>query len=69
MKRMLDEDMFRRSVSSAYYAAYSAVAGELTRRGVTFACGWNNPANDQLPDLVLNNMTRSRPRATRSIKR
>lgn len=52
--------MFRRSVSNAYYAAYSAVAGELTRQGVTFARGWNNPAHDQLPDLVLNNMTRSR---------
>lgn len=60
-KRMLDDGMFRRSVSSAYYAAYSAVAGELTRQGVMFAHGWHNPAHDQLPDLVLNNMTRPRP--------
>ena len=62
-KRLLEAGHYRRSISSAYYAAYCAVTGELAAQGVTFAHGWNNPAQDQLPDLILNNM--SRPRSTR----
>jgi uncharacterized protein (UPF0332 family) len=52
-KKLLDEGLLRRSVSSAYYAAYCALAGDLSSRGVTFAHGWNNPGHEQLPDLVL----------------
>ena len=62
-KRLLDEEMLRRCVSSAYYSAYSAAAGDLVNQGVTFAHGWHNPAHDQVPDLVLNNTTL--PRNTR----
>jgi uncharacterized protein (UPF0332 family) len=62
-KMLLDEGYLRRSVSSAYYAAYSAVTSELVARGITFAHGWNNPAHEQLPDLILNNTTL--PRQTR----
>jgi uncharacterized protein (UPF0332 family) len=54
-KRLLDEGYLRRSISSAYYAAYSAATSELVTRGVTFAHGWNNPAHEQLPDLILHN--------------
>jgi uncharacterized protein (UPF0332 family) len=59
-KRLLDHGYLRRSVNSAYYAAYCAVTGELVARGVTFAHGWNNPAHEQVPDLVLNNTTLAR---------
>lgn len=52
---LLDAGLLRRSVSSAYYAAYCAVTSELVARGVTFAHGWRNPSHEQLPDLVLNN--------------
>ena len=51
-----DAEKFRSSVSRAYYAAYCAVTGELSRRRVTFPHGWNNPAHDQLPEFVLNNL-------------
>ena len=62
-KRLLQDGYLRRSVNGAYYAAYSAVTSDLTARRVTFAHGWNNPSHEQLPDLVLNNM--SLPRNTR----
>lgn len=62
-KKLLDEGYLRRSVSSAYYAAYSALAGDLVVRGVTFAHGWSNSSHDQLPELVLYNTTF--PRGTR----
>ena len=55
-KRLSEAGYLRRSVSSAYYAAYSALAGRLAERKVTFAHGWNNPAHDQLPSLIHNNM-------------
>ena len=54
-KKLSDAQLYRRSVSSSYYAAYSAITAVLVKRGVTFAHGWNNPAHDQLPDLVVNN--------------
>lgn len=47
----------RRSISSAYYAAYGAVTSRLVDQKVNFAHGWNNPAHDQLPDLILNNLS------------
>jgi uncharacterized protein (UPF0332 family) len=59
-KGLLDEGHLRRSVSSAYYAAYSAVTSELVTRRVTFAHGWNNPSHEQLPDLILNNTSLAR---------
>lgn len=62
-KRLLDEGLLRRSISSAYYAAYSAVTSELVARGLTFAHGWNNPSHEQLPDLILHNSTL--PQSTR----
>ena len=62
-KRSLDDGYLRRSVSSSYYAAYSAVTGVLVARRVAFAHGWNNPAHEQVPDLVLHNL--SLPRNTR----
>ncbi len=55
-KKLLEEGLFRRSISSSYYAAYSAVTAELVAKGVSFAHGWNNPAHEQLPELVMNNI-------------
>ena len=54
-KKLSDARLYRRSVSSSYYAAYSAITATLVKRGVTFAHGWNNPAHEQMPDLILNN--------------
>jgi uncharacterized protein (UPF0332 family) len=62
-RSLYSEELFRSSVSRAYYAAYCAVAGELAVRGVSYSHGWHNPGHDQLPDLVLNNTTL--PRNTR----
>ena len=53
---LLTAGLLRRSVSSAYYAAYCAVAGELAARNLRFAHGWNNPPHDQLAELVQNNL-------------
>ena len=53
-KRLLDEELFRRSISSSYYAAYSAVTALLVKKGVAFAHGWRNPGHEQVPDLILN---------------
>ena len=55
-KQLLRVDLFRRSGSSSYYAAYSAISAELVQKGVVFAHGWRNPAHEQLPELVINNM-------------
>jgi uncharacterized protein (UPF0332 family) len=62
-KTLAAEGRLRNSVSRAYYAAYAAVTGELTARGMSFAHGWNNPAHEQVPDLVGNNLPL--PQATR----
>src|SRR4026208_974990 len=62
-KTLVAEGRLRNSVSRAYYAAYAAVTAELTARGMSFAHGWNNPAHEQVPDLVGNNLPL--PRATR----
>ncbi len=61
--KLLNEGHLRSSVSRAYYAAYCAVTAELVAQGVQFAHGWNNPAHDQLPELILNTMRL--PRALR----
>ena len=53
--KLLNEEHLRSCVSRAYYSAYCAVAGELIKQGVTFSRGWNNPAHDQLPELILHN--------------
>ena len=55
-KILMDTGELRRSVSSSYYSAYCAVAGELVQRRVTFAHGWQNPSHDQLPDFVKSNV-------------
>jgi uncharacterized protein (UPF0332 family) len=54
-KRLVGEGYLRSSISRSYYAAYCAVTSDLATRGVTFAHGWNNPAHEQVPDLVLHN--------------
>ena len=59
-KRLLDDGRLRRSISSSYYAAYSAIAGALAAKSVTYARGWRNPAHEQLPQLILNNLALSR---------
>ena len=45
-------------MSSAYYAVYCLVTAELIREKVSFPADWNNPAHNQLPDLILNNIRR-----------
>jgi uncharacterized protein (UPF0332 family) len=62
-RKLVAEGHLRSSVSRSYYAAYCAVTGEFVKRGVHFPHGWNNPAHDQLPELVLHNSTL--PRNTR----
>jgi uncharacterized protein (UPF0332 family) len=63
-KRLLADNMWRRSINASYYGAYSAVTGKLVAAKVTFARGWNNPAHEQLPDLILNHI-----RASKSTRR
>jgi hypothetical protein len=55
-KTLAGEGCLRSAVSRSYYAAYCAVTSELVTRGVAFARGWSNPAHDQMPDLVSNNL-------------
>jgi uncharacterized protein (UPF0332 family) len=54
-QKLLEAEHLRSSISRSYYAAYCAVTSELVARGVAFAHGWDNPAHDQLPDLILHN--------------
>jgi uncharacterized protein (UPF0332 family) len=61
-KLLLSEGILRSSISRSYYAAYCAVTGDLDARGLSFAHGWQNPAHDQLPELVLHNTTWPRAR-------
>jgi uncharacterized protein (UPF0332 family) len=56
-RKLLHDGHLRSSVSRSYYAAYCAVTAEFVKRGIQFAHGWNNPAHDQLPELVLHNTT------------
>jgi hypothetical protein len=62
-KKLLAEEHSRSSISRAYYAAYSVIAGKLTEKGVSFPRGWNNPAHEQLPALLRN--TLALPNSTR----
>ena len=48
---------WRSSVNRSYYAAYSAVTSRLVERSASFAHGWNNPGHEQLPNLILHNLT------------
>ncbi len=34
-KKLLEEELFRRSISSSYYAAYSAIKAELVAKGIS----------------------------------
>ncbi|MDQ2687135.1 MAG: HEPN domain-containing protein [Armatimonadota bacterium] len=56
-KVLLAEGHLRSSISRSYYAAYCAVSGQLVKRGVRFAHGWNNPAHEQLPALIRNGLS------------
>ena len=64
-KNLAGQGLWRSSInrSYSYYAAYCAVTSELVKRKLSFARGWNNPAHEQLPDLIENNL--SLPRDTR----
>ena len=62
-QQLLETEQIRSCISRSYYAAYCAVTDLLVSRNVQFPRGWNNPAHEQLPDLVLNNS--GLPRATR----
>ena len=62
-KSLAGQGLWRSSINRSYYAAYCAVTSELVRRRVSFARGWNNPAHEQVPDLIEHNL--SLPRATR----
>jgi uncharacterized protein (UPF0332 family) len=64
-KTLAGEGRLRSAISRSYYAAYYAVTGELAAKGVTFARGWNNPAHEQLPDLVSHNLPLSLERRRR----
>lgn len=48
---------YRSSVSRFYYAAFSLLTYELTRKGVIFRAGRQTPAHAQLPDYVTDNLT------------
>jgi len=56
-KLLADEEHWRSSVNRSYYAAYCAVTSKLVARSVSFAHGWNNPGHEQLPNLILHNLT------------
>ena len=56
-KMLADTEHWRSSVNRSYYAAYCAVTSKLVARRVSFAHGWNNPAHEQLPNLILHNLT------------
>ena len=54
---------WRSAVSRAYYAAYQAATGVCIAHEdeTQFPPGWNNPAHDQLPELLRNNGDLSLP--------
>jgi uncharacterized protein (UPF0332 family) len=62
-KLLANQGHLRSSISRAYYAAYCAIAEELSTRRVRFPRGWHNPAHEQLPDLIAHNL--SLPQLTR----
>ena len=62
-KKLAGQGLWRSSINRSYYAAYCAVSGELVKRRVNFARGWQNPAHEQLPDLIENNL--ALPQTTR----
>ena len=62
-KKLLGEELWRRSINASYCAAYSAITAELVAARVAFARGWHNPAHEQLPELILQNI--KAPQATR----
>ena len=60
-KNLFDAGLYRRSISSSYYAAYSAITAHFVAKGVTFAHGWNNPAHDQIANLIIHRLDSPRP--------
>ena len=65
-KLLIREGYFRSSISRAYYAAYCAISSALAERGVSFAHGWQNPSHEQIPGLVVHNLTVSREERRRA---
>jgi len=62
----------RSSISRSYYAAYCAVSGELARRRVRFARGWQNPSHEQLAALIQSGLplpVGTRRQLSRAIRR
>ena len=55
-KMLAGEGYWRGSVNRSYYAVYCATTSALVARGVRFARGWNNPAHEQLLDLITHNL-------------
>jgi len=53
-KTLRNRGLWRSSVSRSYYAAYTAVAGAVARRGLVFAGGRINPTHSQLAKLIDN---------------
>jgi uncharacterized protein (UPF0332 family) len=47
------EGCYRGCVNRAYYSVYCAAAGRVVGKGVKFRHGWQNPAHEQLPGLIL----------------
>ena len=56
-RELMTAGRIRSSVSRSYYAAYAALTGALIRRGVQFGRGGNNPPHEQLPRLILANLS------------
>jgi uncharacterized protein (UPF0332 family) len=66
-----EANLLRSSVSRAYYAAYCAAAGEVTKSGGTFQNQRPNPSHEALPNLLYHNLNKrkfSEP-ARREMKR
>lgn len=55
-KELLVAERFRSSISRAYYAAYCAVTDALAGR-ITFGYGGNNPTHNELPNLIVSNLS------------
>lgn len=48
---------YRSSVSRFYYAAFSLLTYELTRKGVTFRAGRQTPAHAEVAELIVAHLT------------
>jgi hypothetical protein len=55
-RHLLFASCFRGSVNRSYYAAYSVLTDAFAGR-LTFGYGGNNPSHQDIPNLILNNLT------------